>query len=347
MACPTRMRFMPPLLPVMALLSCGVALRAAPVIHEPFADADPSLSGNIPGAGLSGGWTATSSFGVSATSLSYGSLPVSGNKGGYSGGNGNASVSLGSGLRDAGLLDDGTSLWFSMILQTPASGGPNPDTGFAISNGVIVGTNNIPMSAGQQGIGWAIKNDQLRATYWNPAKNQAPGSAVPVNTTILIVGEILWGAASDTINLYRPDAELILGSVVSTQTGAVDQSTFDKLTFGLKSNTFGFDEIRFGSSYEEVIGAEPSGNPFRITEIDYTPGENTVTLTWVALPNATYVARYSLTMVDGWGADIGDSLGAAADENPGDPDTITVTFDLATFGLSGEREIYFRIESPP
>ena len=47
------------------------------------------------------------------------------------------------------------------------------------------------------------------------------------------------------------------------------------------------------------------------------------------------------------GADLGASLGAADDENPGDPDTITVTFDLTEFGLTGEREIYFRIEASP
>jgi autotransporter-associated beta strand protein/VCBS repeat-containing protein len=227
-------------------------------IYDGFAGTG-ELTGFAAGSGLTGNWSGSTSFRHVAGSLSYGSLPTSGNQiefsngSGGNGGNGSIQASLGTALSDAGLLDDGATLWFSMILDSPVDGGPNPDTGFAIGTSSIIGTNNIPMAAGEQGIGFAIKNDQLRAAYWNTAKNQAAGQAIPRDTTMMVVGKITWGA-TDTIELFLPDTDLNLGNVVSTHSGAVNQALFDTVTFGLKTNRFGFDELRFGGSYQDVLG---------------------------------------------------------------------------------------------
>jgi len=238
-------------------LALGGSLQAAAVIYEPFDDGNSTLAGNTPGLGLTGTWSASTPFVVNPTSLSYGTLPTSGNQVYYTGGNGNCSVSPGTTLSDASLLDDGATLWFSIVLDTPVNGGSNPDTGFALGTDPIIGTNNIPMTTGGQGIGWAIKNDRLRACTWNTAKNQSTGIPVSRDVTMLIVGELIWGAdgaSNDRVNLYLPDTALNLGSVVDTQIAVLDQANFDLVTLGLKTNTFGFDEIRFGATYEDVIG---------------------------------------------------------------------------------------------
>ena len=89
--------------------------------------------------------------------------------------------------------------------------------------------------------------------------------------------------------------------------------------------------------------------PFVITAIDYDPDADTVTLTWRKTGAGSYIAKYSLDMSD-WGADIGDSLTAALDENMDDPDHITLTFNLADVvlgegdTLGDEPDVFFRIE---
>jgi hypothetical protein len=250
-------------------LATAVTLNSpggAAVIYEPFADSEFTLTGNTPGTGLSGTWSASLSFSVTNGSLTYGTLPVSGNQvtygddGAVGFGNSASSVAIDSSLSNARLLDDGATLWFSIVVNTPTQGGSNPDTGFSIGTDQLGSGNNLPMPTGGQGIGWSIKNDKLRAATWNSAvARDATGRAVTRNTTILVVGEIIWGAdaaASDTINLYLPDASLTMGSVVSTYAAVLNQASFDTITSSLKTNSgYGFDEIRFGASYEAVMGA--------------------------------------------------------------------------------------------
>jgi autotransporter-associated beta strand protein len=234
----------------------GIA-HAVTIIYEPFDDSNPSLTGNTPGMGLTGTWSASSQFVVGADSLTYGSLSTSGNQviyGTNGTGNSASSVNLGNDANDAGLLSDGATLWFSVVVTTPIDGGSNPDTGFAIGTDQLGSGNNLPMPSGGEGIGWTIKTDKLQATVWNTSLARTAGPAVSRNTTILIVGEINWGAASDTINLYLPDTNLNKGSVKVSTSGALNQGAFTKITSSLKTNTgYGFDEIRFGSTYEDVL----------------------------------------------------------------------------------------------
>jgi len=212
---------------VLALAAGAGSAQAATVIYEPFDDSNSSLAGNTTGTGLTSTWSAAAGFTVPSGSLTYGTLPVSGNQVVYNGGGGSCSAGLSTALNDAGLLADSATLWFSMIVNTPRDGGSNPDTGFAIGTDQIGSSNNIPMPTGGQGIGWAIKNDLLRACTWGPAKSQSAGISVPTNTTMLIVGEIIWGAdaaANDTIKLYLPNTKSGFGCgqdipVRSTQPG--------------------------------------------------------------------------------------------------------------------------------
>jgi hypothetical protein len=85
----------------------------------------------------------------------------------------------------------------------------------------------------------------------------------------LVVGRITWGATEDTIDIFLPDTNLNLGPVHSTLTVDVDQSGYDTISFA-RGDKVVMDEIRFGASFESVIGlGAPGNNPYT----DWSGGE--------------------------------------------------------------------------
>jgi len=263
-----------------AAMVCAGALQAQATIDEPF---DYAL-GNIKGTaalptGLTGNWNSdTNNWIVSDNSLSYGALAKSANKITITSGNSELYVSPDpSWPTITDQLADGATLWFSVIFKTPVAGGSNPDTGFAFGDTQIVGTNNLAM--GGQAIGFTIKQDKIQASIWgevgdgSTAVNRAAGLAVATNVEQLIVGEIIWGATSgvdDTINIYRPAADLTMGAVTSTIGGQLTQANFDTISLAMKANTFAFDEIRFGASYADVTPVDTTPP----TLVDTDPVDN-------------------------------------------------------------------------
>ena len=237
------------------------------IIYEPFDDPAPLLSGNTPGLGLSGPWSAAiNRFAVNPNSLAWGAIPTSGRQVKYvTTGDAASSVALGPDLANAGLLANGATLWFSALVNMPAEdpGSSTTDTGFAIGSAPLGGGNNLPIASGEQAIGWTIKADRLQSTTWNGgnATRGTTGPVITANTLKLIVGKITWGAtngANDTINIYMPDTNLTLGSSVVSSTAVLNQTNFDTLVhqpaLSISTTDFGFDEIRFGASYNDVIG---------------------------------------------------------------------------------------------
>jgi len=122
-----------PIFTLSALALAGVApLSAEALIYEPFEQAagigEPvSLTGATPGLGLSGVCSAGNNVVVQdPPTMSYGSLP---NSGGElvlpSSASTNAWISTDTVLADHDLLQDGATLWFSMILRTISGGGAN------------------------------------------------------------------------------------------------------------------------------------------------------------------------------------------------------------------------------
>jgi len=249
---------------IVCVTACFVSLKAvaATVIYEPFADGNSTLTGNTPGTGLTGTWTATATWPVDSGSLMWGSLSVSGNRARGSVG-GAASVSTGTSLSSAGLLDHGSNLWFSIVYTTTPVVSGNPDAGFALGTDSLGSVNNIPMNSSGKGIGFSIKTGVMSASTWVGGTigrtTDATGSEpVTGSTTYLIVGQIIWGAdgtATDTINLYRPNSSLALGSVVATRSAVLDQSLFDTVTYAQKADSVPcyFDEIRFGATSADVL----------------------------------------------------------------------------------------------
>ncbi|WP_353415664.1 DUF6288 domain-containing protein, partial [Haloferula helveola] len=100
------------------------AATGLPLVYEPFADLDSTLSGNTPGLGLTGTWNAEAL--VADSSLTYGKLGYQGGRATANPGVGNGiinnEISPGSTLTDAGLMNDGATLWVSALIQK------HPDT---------------------------------------------------------------------------------------------------------------------------------------------------------------------------------------------------------------------------
>lgn len=100
-----------------------------------------------------------------------------------------------------------------------------------------------------------------------------------------------------------------------------------------------FDLEQWHMINEIVIYGDSAGS-FAITQLDYSPGDDQVTLTWDSQEGASYAVKYSRDM-KGWDADLDDSVDAAAG------DSTTATFDLAPAGLAGAGRVYFRVERVP
>ena len=75
---------------------------------------------------------------------------------------------------------------------------------------------------------------------------------------------MIWNAdnaSPDTLNYYLPDADLNLGPAITTvNTATFNQSAFDTFSIAVNGSSSALvDEIRFGATYEDVIGAGGSG----------------------------------------------------------------------------------------
>lgn len=101
--------------------------KAEPVIEESFAYEEGAVSGLDGGLGFGGAWSNPwNNPAVITPGLTWGDLLVSGNS---SRGNAWSSLvrPLGSSLSDAGLLDDGATLWFSVIFDLEGQNIANAD----------------------------------------------------------------------------------------------------------------------------------------------------------------------------------------------------------------------------
>jgi hypothetical protein len=133
--------------------------------------------------------------------------------------------------------------------------------------------------------------------------------------------------------------------------GTPDLITFSALTDGSGDLAVVVTQTPGGSGTDRqwnvlggmtVTAGPSSSQPFAITEIDYDPDADTVTLTWRSRPGTTYSAFSTIDLSD-WSNELADSFGAADDEIPDDGNHITVTFPL-TGGLEDEPVVSFRIQ---
>jgi hypothetical protein len=265
-----------------ATISINVAnIGVQLLVHEPF-DYPAGLLNGRSGTfetGFAGPWHANSTSLVVEGSLNYHDLAVSGgsigNLTGSSNRYGGSRTISASALTENGLLDDGATLWFSVVVGYGTGGNlTNSRLAIALANHNFSGGNfqyYILDEGSQKGSGLGLTlgrfdstNGRIVATQFRDASRGTSGFSgnvfgnVPVASLgggqhRLVVGKITWGDASDTIELYLPDDNLDIHSPVSTLAVDVDQSTFDTITWA-RGDVVTMDEIRFGNSLAAVIG---------------------------------------------------------------------------------------------
>ncbi len=89
-----------------------------------------------------------------------------------------------------------------------------------------------------------------------------------------------------------------------------------------------------------TVGTGSPGLPFAITDIEYSPETNEVTLTWPKTGASSYIVKVSTDLID-WDLDLDDGITEAQDENPDDDTQITVTLELFAEPLN---KLFFRVE---
>lgn len=239
------------------------SVDAALVVYEPFdMTVGENLENQPAGTGLSGSWTKVSgnTYVISSGNLTYGTLPTAGNAilptaaARYSN---NPSAAL----NGAGLLANGTTLWMSAVVRPLV--GANSILTVRLGDNPVDAANNV--SAGDS-VGFNFQNgNDLQNRYNENGTATNPGTFLnnaTTNQTLLVVIEMIWNAddnLADTINYYLPDTSLALGSVKATiNTIDFNQASFDTLSFAVSDNgSADLDEIRFGSSYADVISTIP------------------------------------------------------------------------------------------
>lgn len=283
-------------------------LPATAVIYEPFNYPGTALNGASSSneVGLTGTWTSNTNPTL-AGNLSFGPLVTRGAGVATNTGSntfGGARAINASALASNGLLSDGVTLWFSLIMGYNTGGNlTNSRLGFALANSQFNSANfkyYVNDEGPQVGSGLGVtlgrfgsSNGKVVATQFRDANAPVTGPTTGFNGNVfgtvpatafytgggqsgLIVGKITWGA-NDTIELYRANSDLTLPATpFSTLTVSVDQSTYDTITWA-RGDAMLMDEIRFGASYEAVI---ETGSAWDLNGDTAGAGSTTPSGTW-------------------------------------------------------------------
>ena len=282
---------------------------AASLIYESFNYDTGSVSGGSGGTGFTGNWaTRNVAPEVVTPGLDWGTLSVAGNSvNNVTGGSAYRDIGATSVLVSNGLMGNGNTLWFSVMVNVAGTNRSNVDFNFALGSdgfhAFVAGAGGTfaerrDLETGE-GIGFALINRSttlmdVEGAYWqnNDADDTAERIIQNTDATdvinrwggdeLLIVGRIDWGAddlANETLTIYTPDTSMALGTgKVWSTIPALDQSAFDTVAFQLKGDA-NIDEIRFGATSDDVLGlgvsvsdyATWAGGPFLATLGDSSP----------------------------------------------------------------------------
>jgi len=230
------------------------------LIYEPFdypADADEpqSLLGKGGATGTQGEYyylsdqnleRATATIGGG---LSYGDLPVTGNRGASHRWSPGCAIALDDSLKKAGLLQDGATLWISYLFYVTREIEHRQGGGT-----VLLSTEDL-----KEGVGFTTNTSEYRTAV--VVDGQLKGvrvTSVKRETPMLVVGKIVWGKdGEDDIfvpytpihNLKQPENHGRSHSRISPFN--IDQT---KLSLLVLQGEGQFDEIRVGPTYESVVG---------------------------------------------------------------------------------------------
>jgi hypothetical protein len=136
------------------------------------------------------------------------------------------------------------------------------------------------------------------------------------------------GNGSDVETTALTQADLTTAGVSLTDDYQLDFFENDDGGWGWSTlSAVRLDAAAIGESDENLI----------ITEVNYSPEGNSLTLTWDSGVGKTYAVKFSRDMID-WSSDLNSLV--MADEG----EQTTRVFDLADAGLVGEGRVFFRVE---
>lgn len=244
--------------PATLTVNLGPADPGDALIYEPFdypADADEpkSLVGKGGATGTKGEYDYLSDRNpdrAAATlggGLSYGDLPVTGNRGSTHRWSAPTTIKLDDSLRKAGLLEDGATLWISYVFHLTG------DNGYRDNGGgmVMLQTEDL-----KEGVGFQTDTREYRTAVVvdGKLKRVRITSARP-ETPTLVVGKIVWGkdGENDSFVPYMPGHDLKKPEKHGRPSAPfdIDQAKLSRLVLMGEGQ---FDEIRVGPTYESVVG---------------------------------------------------------------------------------------------
>ncbi len=241
--------------PAECVIHLGPIDAGSALVYEPFdypADANQpqSLLGKSGAVGTKGAYFSSREKPTDQIPLlnvgspNYGPLPVTGNSANFDGRGGDCIIELDDGIKKAGLLEDGTTLWISFVYD-------NRDGG----RGACV---SLQSADGKEAIGFI--HDRATNTYFmhdGVEKKQLLNNGVAKGPN-LFVGKMVWGANGelDQFLPYNMERDMKLPEKTGRTLAPfnMDQSKLSRLVFkgGRGSDV---DEIRVGPTFESVIGA--------------------------------------------------------------------------------------------
>jgi autotransporter-associated beta strand protein len=240
-------------------VTATAASRGTATFYEPFdMTAGVPLAGQPAGIGIDTLWHADINVTVASGSFSFGALPTFGNRITRTTGNTAASLFMGDVLQDAGLISPGSELWFSFLTINPNNTGISPT--FVIGNEAPTGSTNIANSGSAIGVR-LNSGTQVQPMIYNNGSAAATGATqhtLTAGETVLVVGRIQWAATpggTSSISVYTPASGTLELDTPTSVSAVIDPENFRILSLWGNTTAPTMDEIRFGATYEDVIGA--------------------------------------------------------------------------------------------
>lgn len=181
-----------------------------------------------------------------AGGLSYGELPVTGNRCASHRWGSGCAIELDDSLGRAGLLEDGATLWMSYVFRCSSQYSHYQGGGT-----VALCTRDL-----KEGVGLMADNREFRTVVVVDGKQEAVRIASsPHETPTLVVGRIVWGSngGNDSFVPFTPGYDLKQPEKHgrAARPFDIDQSRLSLLVIRGEGQ---FDEIRVGPTYESVVG---------------------------------------------------------------------------------------------
>jgi hypothetical protein len=242
--------------PATLTVNLGPADPGDALIYEPFDyPADPgkpqSLLGKGGAAGTKGEYRYLSDKSLDrapatiAGGLSYGALPVTGNRAAGHRWSAGCAIALDDSLMKAGLLEDGATLWISYVFKN--SGGIEHRSG--------PGAFTLRSKDLKEGVGLRANGSQFETAVVLDGKVKGVRITSVRKAPVLVVGKITWGkdGANDTFVPYTPGFDLKQPEKHgrAAKPFNIDQAKLSLLVIQQEGH---LDEIRVGPTYESVVG---------------------------------------------------------------------------------------------